>query len=120
MAQHARISTITYEAACKLLHKIILQLTVAIWQLQRKDDVLQIYDKEKGWKFVDKDETINDFLEDKGFEIDSYYDKNDIGFNNFAKKTYERFRELYESDDKTLWNRIRKQIDLVLWNNMSN
>ena len=86
--------------------------------LNRKDDVLQIYDKEKGWKFVDKNETINDFLEDKGFEIDSYYDKNDIGFNSFAKKTYERFRELYESDDKTLWLRIRKQIDLVLWNNM--
>ena len=55
--------------------------------LNRKDDVLQIYDKEKGWKFVDKDETINDFLEDKGFEIDSYYDKNDVGFNSFAKKT---------------------------------
>ena len=86
--------------------------------LNRKDDVLQIYDKDKGWKFVDKKETINDFLEDKGFEIDSYYDNNDMGFNNFAKKTYERFRELYESDDKTLWNRISKQIDLVLWNNM--
>ena len=86
--------------------------------LNRKDDVLQIYDKDKGWKFVDKKETINDFLEDKGFEIDSYYDNNDMGFNSFAKKTYERFRELYESDDKTLWNRIRKQIDLVLWNNM--
>jgi hypothetical protein len=86
--------------------------------LNRKDDVLQIYDKDKGWKFVDKKETINDFLEDKGFEIDSYYDNNDMGFNSFAKKTYERFRELYESDDKTLWNRISKQIDLVLWNNM--
>ena len=86
--------------------------------LNRKDDVLQIYDKDKGWKFVDKKETINDFLEDKGFEIDSYYDLNDNGFNNFAKKTYERFRELYEGDDKTLWNKIRKQIDLVLWNNM--
>ena len=86
--------------------------------LNRKDDVLQIYDKDKGWKFVDKKETINDFLEDKGFEIDSYYDNNDMGFNNFAKKTYERFRELYESDDKTLWNRISKQIDLVLWNHM--
>tara|TARA_B100000768_G_C11256189_1_gene366505 strand:- start:657 stop:1589 length:933 start_codon:yes stop_codon:yes gene_type:complete len=86
--------------------------------LNRKDDVLQIYDKEKGWKFVDKHETINDFLEDKSFEIDSYYDKNDINFNKFAKKTYQRFRELYESDDKMIWNRIIKQIDLVLWNNM--
>ena len=35
------------------------------------------YDKEKGWKFVDKKETIDDFLEDKGFKIDSYYDNND-------------------------------------------
>ena len=26
--------------------------------LNRKDDVLQIYDKEKGWKFVDKDEKL--------------------------------------------------------------
>ena len=86
--------------------------------LNRKDDVLQIYDKEKGWKFVDKKETIDDFLEDKSFEIDSYYDNNDIGFNTFAKKTYERFRELYDSDDKILWERIRKQVDLVLWNNM--
>tara|TARA_B110001469_G_scaffold114274_1_gene118078 strand:+ start:202 stop:1143 length:942 start_codon:yes stop_codon:yes gene_type:complete len=87
--------------------------------LNRKDDVLQIYDKDKGWKFVDKKETINDFLEDKGYEIDSYYDNNNnFNFNNFAKKTYKRFRELYESEDKTLWLKIRKQIDLVLWNNM--
>ena len=87
--------------------------------LNRKDDILQIYDKDKGWKFVNKQETINDFLEEKGFEIDSYYDNiNETSFNTFAKKTYERFREFYESDDKTLWLKIRNQIDLVLWNNM--
>ena len=40
--------------------------------------------------------------------------------NNFqilSKKTC-RFRELFDSRNEDLWNKIKREIDLVLWNNM--
>ena len=39
-------------------------------------------------------------------------------FSDFVKKTYGRFRELFDSRDELLWNKIKREIDLVLWNNM--
>ena len=66
----------------------------------------------------DKDETIDYILEDKNYEVDSYYDNNEKQFSNYIKKTYNRFRELFDSRNEELWNKIKREIDLVLWNNM--
>ena len=47
---------------------------------------MKIYDKE-GWKYVDKDETIDFILEDKNYAVDSHYDNNEQQFSDFVKKT---------------------------------
>tara|TARA_B100000795_G_C22740490_1_gene415107 strand:+ start:229 stop:1167 length:939 start_codon:yes stop_codon:yes gene_type:complete len=85
--------------------------------VNKKEKIMKIYNKE-GWKYVDKDETIDYILEDKNYTVDSYYDTNEVQFSKFVKKTYGRFRELFDSRDDFLWNKIKREIDLVLWNNM--
>jgi hypothetical protein len=85
--------------------------------VNKKEKIMKIYDKE-GWKYVDKDETIDYILEDKNYTVDSYYDNNEQQFSEFVKKTYGRFRELFDSRNEDLWNKIKREIDLVLWNNM--
>ena len=77
---------------------------------------MKIHDK-GGWKYVDKDETIEYILEDKNYAVDSYYDNNEQQFSDFVKKPC-RFRELFDSRNEDLWNKIKREIDLVLWNNM--
>lgn len=85
--------------------------------VNKKERIMKIHDKE-GWKYVDKNETIDYILEDKNYTVDSYYDTNETHFSNFVKKTYGRFRELFDSRDNELWKQITRDIDLVLWNNM--
>ena len=85
--------------------------------VNKKEKIMKIHNKE-GWKYVDKDETIDYILEDKNYAVDSYYDQNELQFSDFVKKTYGRFRELFDSRDDALWNKIKREIDLVLWNNM--
>lgn len=85
--------------------------------VNKKEKIMKIHDKE-GWKYVDKDETIDYILEDKNYAVDSYYDRNEAQFSDFVKKTYGRFRELFDSRDGELWKQITRDIDLVLWNNM--
>ena len=85
--------------------------------VNKKEKIMKIHDKE-GWKYVDKDETIDYILEDTNYTVDSYYDTTELQFSKFVKKTYGRFRELFDSRDEPLWNNIKREIDLVLWNNM--
>ena len=87
--------------------------------VNRKQNILQIYDKGK-WKYVDKDSTINNILDDKNYKVDCYYENNSDKFSEFVNSTYEKFRQLFDSRDKELWNSIKKEVDYILWNNMQN
>ena len=49
---------------------------------------------------------------------DYYYENSEEQFSEFVEKTYQRFQELYNSQDKSLWDRIKKDVDFLLWNNM--
>lgn len=73
---------------------------------------MKIYEKE-GQKYKDK---TNDYiLEDKNYEVDTYYDTNEKQFSIYIKKTYSRFREMFDSRDDDIWNKI-KGIISCLWN----
>ena len=85
--------------------------------VNKNKDILKIYDK-NGWKFVDKDATVDYILEDKNCEVDDYYDLNGEEFSHFVKNTYKDFRKLFDSRDKELWKKIKRDVDLLLWNNM--
>ena len=57
-------------------------------------------------------------LEDKNYTLDSFYDTNTEIFSKMIKKTYNNFRNLFDSRDKELWKQIKRDVDLLLWNNM--
>ena len=85
--------------------------------VNKNKDVMKIHDKD-GWKLVDKNETVDYILEDKNYEVDSYYDNNAEEFSHFVKKTYKNFRRLFDNRDKELWKQIKRDVDFLLWNNM--
>jgi hypothetical protein len=85
--------------------------------VNKNKDILKIHDK-NGWKYVDKDATVDYILEDKNYEVDDFYDMNDTEFSHFIKKTYNDFRKLFDSRDKKLWCKIKRDINFLLWNNM--
>jgi hypothetical protein len=85
--------------------------------VNKNKDIMKIKDKD-GWKLVDKNETVDYILEDKNYEVDSYYDENAEEFSQFIKKTYKNFRRLFDNRDKELWKQIKRDVDFLLWNNM--
>jgi len=85
--------------------------------VNKNKDILKIHDK-NGWKYVDKDATVDYILDDKNCEVDEYYDLNGEEFSQFVKHTYKDFRRLFDSRDKELWKKIKRDVDLLLWNNM--
>ena len=52
------------------------------------------------------------------YEVDDFYDMNDTEFSHFIKKTYNDFRKLFDSRDKNLWRKIKRDVNFLLWNNM--
>ena len=85
--------------------------------VNRKDNIMQVH-KKNGWEYVEKETVIDEIIDNTNYEIDTYYENTPEKFTEFVNKTYKRFRDLYESQDKKLWNDIKKQVDLLLWNNM--
>ena len=85
--------------------------------INRKDNILQVH-RNEGWEYVDKESVIDEIIDNTNYEVDTYYDVKSEDFSNFAKKTYNRFKTLFDSRDKNLWASIKKDVDLVLWNNM--
>jgi hypothetical protein len=87
-------------------------------KLVNKNKELMKVHKKKGWEFVDKQDTIEYIIEDKNYEVDNYYDNNTEEFSQFVKRTYKNFRRLFDNRDKDLWKQIKRDVDLLLWNNM--
>ena len=85
--------------------------------VNKNKDIMKIHDKD-GWKLVDKADTIDCVLEDKNYEVDNFYDQNPDEFSQFIKRTYKNFRRMFDNRDKELWKQIKRDVDLLLWNNM--
>jgi hypothetical protein len=89
-----------------------------IKMINRKDNILQVHKKD-GWEYVEKEDVIDEIIDNTNYEIDTYYENKPKKFTDFVNKTYKRFRDLYESNDDKLWNKIKRDVDLLLWNNMN-
>ena len=85
--------------------------------VNKNKEILKIH-KNKGWELVDKNETIDYILEDKNYTVDNFYDTNTEIFSKMVKQTYENFRKMFDNRDKELWKQIKRDVDLLLWNNM--
>ena len=87
-------------------------------KMVNKNKELMKVHKKSGWELVDKVDTIDYLLEDKNYHVDNFYDENSDEFSQFIKRTYKNFRRLFDNRDKDLWKQIKRDVDLLLWNNM--
>ena len=87
-------------------------------KMVNKNKELMKVHKKSGWELVDKIDTIDYLLEDKNYHVDNFYDENSDEFSQFIKRTYKNFRRLFDNRDKDLWKQIKRDVDLLLWNNM--
>ena len=87
-------------------------------KMVNKNKELMKVHKKSGWELVDKVDTIDYLLEDKNYQVDNFYDENSDEFSQFIKRTYKNFRRLFDNRDKDLWKQIKRDVDLLLWNNM--
>ena len=88
-----------------------------IKMVNKNKDLMKIHNEE-GWKLADGADTVDYILEDKNYEVDSFYDLNEEEFSHFVQKTYKKFRKLFDSRDRQLWKKIKKEVNILLYNNM--
>ena len=88
-----------------------------IKMVNKNKDLMKIHNEE-GWKLADVTDTVDYILEDKNYEVDSFYDLNEEEFSYFVQKTYKKFRKLFDSRDRQLWKKIKKEVNILLYNNM--
>jgi len=88
-----------------------------IKMVNKNKELMKVHNKD-GWKLVDKKDTVDYILEETNYEVDSFYDTNEEEFSHFVKKTYNKFRTLFDTRNIKLWKKTEREIDLVLWNNM--
>ena len=81
-----------------------------------RDNKVKIY-SEKGWIYKDKDETINDLVNGKYLILDNHYQNvvDNIDFEN--NETFEKFKTYYNCGEKALVERLKKDCELLLFNN---
>mgnify|MGYP000897778484 CR=1 FL=1 len=82
----------------------------------KKDNKIKIFSCGK-WIYRDKDDTINDLVDGKYFILDNHYNKNMHNINDSVNNRYEEFQKLYDDNDKTLLETLKKDCELVLLNN---
>ena len=80
-----------------------------------RDNKVKIY-SEKGWIYKDKDETINDLVNGKYLILDDHY-QNAIDNIDYKNKTFENFKTHYNIGDKSLVDKLKKECELILFNN---
>ena len=88
-----------------------------IRMFNKRCDKLQILNH-KIWKYVSKDETISELVNDKNYEMYKFYENNKDKFNDTQKRRYEKFQEKIDLEDKTVNKNIKNETDLIFWNHM--
>ena len=83
-----------------------------------RDNKIKIFSGDK-WVYKNKDETINDLVDEKYNIIDTHFenklDEDEVKIK--TKHNYEKFRTFYDEKDKQLHETLKKQCELVLLNN---
>ena len=88
-----------------------------IRMLNKKDNKIQI--RNNGvWEYVNKKETLQLLIENKNYQLDTYYENNKEKFDNGKQKRFENFQEKLSIEDKKVTDAIKVDTELVFWNSM--
>ena len=88
-----------------------------IRMVNKKDSRIQTL-KEGCWIYVDKNETIDELIGDKNYQMDKFYCENKNLFDNIHQKRYETFQSKISGEDRTLMKNLKSGTDIIFWNNM--
>ena len=81
-----------------------------------RDNKIQVYEN-GNWTWKDKNKTISNLIDSNYYILDEYYDTINTTLSGMCKTNYLKFKTFYEEKDKELYEKLRKETDLVLLNN---
>ena len=70
------------------------------------------------WIYCNKNDVMDELMENNYYILDSHYDDNGEGLSNIQKKRYKKFKDKY--DDGNLDKETKEEINLILLNNDPN
>ena len=79
----------------------------------KKENKIKIFTNNK-WIYKTKEQILNDLIDGKYFIMDTHYE---TICNKIRNKTYEKFRNKYDEQDKEVHDLIKHESELVLLNN---
>jgi hypothetical protein len=81
-----------------------------------RDNKIKVYSDNK-WIYKDKEETINDLVDEKYYILDTHYDQVNDSLENNCKTNFVKFKEYLTSEDKEFVTKLKRECELVLLNN---
>ena len=84
--------------------------------LNKKDNKIQIRNNGVGNMLTMK--KLNCLIENKNYQLDTYYENNKEKFDNGKQKRFENFQEKLTIEDKKVTDAIKVDTELVFWNSM--
>ena len=81
-----------------------------------RDNKVKIFSAGK-WVYKDKEETLTDLIDGKYFILDNHYNMVSQKIPDYAKESYEKFRDYFDANEKALLSSIKKDCEMTLINN---
>lgn len=81
-----------------------------------RDNKIKVYSDNK-WIYKDKEETINDLVDEKYYILDTHYEQVNDSLESNCKTNFVKFKEYLNSEDKEFVTKLKRECELVLLNN---
>ena len=88
-----------------------------IRMLNKKDNKIQIRNNDK-WEFVDKKETLEQLINEKNFQLETYYENNKDKFEDKYQDRYDGFQDKITAGDRNVIKTVNTGSELIFWNSM--
>lgn len=88
-----------------------------IRMLNKKDNKIQIRNNDK-WEFVDKKETLEQLINEKNFQLDTYYENNKDKFEDKYQNRYDIFQDKLTTGERNVIKTVNTGSELIFWNSM--
>ena len=88
-----------------------------IRMLNKKDNKIQIRNNDK-WEFVDKKETLEQLINEKNFQLDTYYENNKDKFEDKYQDRYDIFQDKLTAGERNVIKTVNTGSELIFWNSM--
>ena len=110
-----------YSAIPKMIKKIHFNdkypANQNIRMLNKKDNKIQIRNNDK-WEFVDKKATLEQLINEKNYQLDTYYENNKDTFEGKHQDRFDSFQDKINDEDRNVMKSMNTGSELIFWNSM--